>query len=436
MLPVVSWHFWDEAHNGRAQERAKQRYCTAYPTDVVCRPFTGGQCYDIYYDVYGFVFAPNYPLSNTEQKLGSALLGQINGIVRGIDHNGSSALYRLKYTRGNGSVVYQDMLSSSEPNSGVVISRVIIAYGNPDVCGNPPPLPWKDWPQAKRDRAVALLNDADWQRLATSMPVGGTLDPGDSVKAPKIGIPGQEWDNPNTPLDDRRFKSIPEEYPRPTFPDLDHDSDPDETDADDDNDGFLDPYDPQPRNPAVPTATIDAPSSPPDQPSNPPDSEPGEGVTGEGAFATEETLPYDPPSKVIGQLKPDSCVAASCRMAVYDSTTDDIPEAFLRDAAGVVKNEGAFLRDATNALAEHDIASRYESSLSPEELKSVTKNGAAIVAVSTPTTNGKHALIVDGFEGDYTLIRDPLPEEKGAAYKIKTEKFMNAWTGEAVIIEP
>ncbi len=156
----------------------------------------------------------------------------------------------------------------------------------------PPGLPWKDWPQAKRDAAVGLLNDADWQRLATSMPVGGTLDPGDSVKAPKIGIPGQEWDNPTTPLDDRRFKSIPEECPRPTFPDLDHDSDPDETDVDDDNDGFLDPYDPQPRNPAVPTANID---SPPDQPSDPPASEPGEGATGEGAFSAEETLPYDPP---------------------------------------------------------------------------------------------------------------------------------------------
>ncbi len=137
----VSWHYWNEAHNGQAQERAKQRYCAAYPTDVVCRPFTGGQCYDIYYDVYGFVFFPNYPLSNTEQKLGSALLGQINGIVSGIDYNGISTLYRLKYTRGNGSVVYKDMLSSAEPNSGVVISRVILVYGNPDVCGNPPPLP-------------------------------------------------------------------------------------------------------------------------------------------------------------------------------------------------------------------------------------------------------------------------------------------------------
>ncbi len=134
-------------------------------------------------------------------------------------------------------------------------------------------VPWKDWPQAKRDRAVTLLNDADWQRLATSMPVGGTLDPGDSVKAPKIGIPGQEWDNPNTSLDDRRFKSIPGEYPRPIFPDFDHDGDPDETDADDDNDGFLDPYDAEPRNPYVPRVSNDPPPPPEDDRTNQSDGE-------------------------------------------------------------------------------------------------------------------------------------------------------------------
>ena len=105
------------------------------------------------------------------------------------------------------------------------------------------------------------------------MPVGGTLDPGDSVKAPKIGIPGQEWDNPNTPLDDRRFKSIPGEYSRPIFPDFDHDGDPDETDADDDNDGFLDPYDTEPRNPYVPRASNDPPPPPEDDKTNQSDGE-------------------------------------------------------------------------------------------------------------------------------------------------------------------
>ncbi|KJH69773.1 hypothetical protein [Aliterella atlantica] len=477
----LGWHYWDEAHNGRAQDRAKQRYCAAYPTDVVCG-FPGGQNEDIwytteitYYQYYYYApagtsgvtrdrsnsndsLANPYPYSNIIRdrwgpytlrlsalgKIGTAKVLETEGRGYHIRLDSKDTYYaRLCGPYGSRCEPVQQMYhvtgaAGSAPHWAEILGVRVIGRedGQPDNSGNSPPLPWKDWPQAKRDAAVSLLNDTDWQRLATSMPVGGTLDPGDSVKAPVIGIPGQEWDNPNTPLDDRQFKSIPEEYPRPTFPDLDHDSDPDETDADDDNDGFLDPYDPQPRNPAVPTASIDSPSSPPDQPSEPPDSEPGEGTTGEGAFSAEETLPYDPPSKVIGQLKPDSCVAASCRMAVYDATGDDIPEAYVREAAGVVKDEGAYLRDATNALAEYDIASRYESSLSPEELKSATENGAAIVSVSTPTTGGRHALIVDGFEGDYALIRDPLPEGQGAAYKVRTEIFMNAWTREAVIIEP
>lgn len=143
--------------------------------------------------------------------------------------------------------------------------------GQPDNCGNPPPLPWKDWPQSKRDAAVALLNNSDWQRLITSMPFGGTLDPGDTAKAPKIVIPGQEWDNPNTPLDERRLKTVPGEYARPVVPDFDHDGDPDETDADDDNDGVIEPYDPEPRNPYVPRASSEPPPPPDDD--TPPQSE-------------------------------------------------------------------------------------------------------------------------------------------------------------------
>lgn len=91
------------------------------------------------------------------------------------------------------------------------------------------------------------------------MPVGGTQDPGDIVKARKILIPGQEWDNPNTLGNDRRLKTVPGEQARPVVPDFDHDSDPDETDADDDNDGILDPYDLGPRNPYVPTASNELP---------------------------------------------------------------------------------------------------------------------------------------------------------------------------------
>lgn len=94
------------------------------------------------------------------------------------------------------------------------------------------------------------------------------MDPGDKVKAPKIPIPGQEWDNPNTPWDDRRLKTVPGELARPVVPDFDHDTDPDETDQDDDNDGFIEPYDPEPRNPYVPRASSEPPSPPEDDRTN------------------------------------------------------------------------------------------------------------------------------------------------------------------------
>lgn len=44
----VGWHYWDEAHNGQAQNRARELYCAAHPSDKVCVPFTGGQCPVLY----------------------------------------------------------------------------------------------------------------------------------------------------------------------------------------------------------------------------------------------------------------------------------------------------------------------------------------------------------------------------------------------------
>lgn len=230
----VGWHYWNEAHNGRAQDRAKQRYCATYPTDTVCG-FT--------YRSYDYPFYMNGAERKGDPVTAVAPITHARGCFWG----GQSQC--TKYYDSTGRDIYQTDYRDSK-----------LARFEGPIDG----VPWKDWSQAKRDRAVSLLNDADWQRLTTSMPVGGTLDPGDSVKAPEIGIPGQEWDNPNTPLDDRRFKSIPEEYPRPTFPDFDHDGDPDETDADDDNDGFLDPYDLELRNPYVPRASSEPPPPPED----------------------------------------------------------------------------------------------------------------------------------------------------------------------------
>lgn len=62
--------------------------------------------------------------------------------------------------------------------------------GQPDTCGNPPPLPWKDWPQGKRDKAGDLLNDSNWQNLIDSMPVAKIFRPGDVANVATIVIPG------------------------------------------------------------------------------------------------------------------------------------------------------------------------------------------------------------------------------------------------------
>ncbi len=131
-------------------------------------------------------------------------------------------------------------------------------------------------------------------------------------------------------------------------------------------------------------------------------------------------------------------------MAIYDSTSSDLPESWIREAAKVEPGKGTAVKNAVNALAQFGVASHYEERLSPEALKAATENGPVIVTVKTSTTAyEEHALMVDGFEGDYALIRDPLPEGIGAAYKVKTESFMRAWTwgredgtGKAVIIEP
>lgn len=143
------------------------------------------------------------------------------------------------------------------------ITAVLRLDGKPDADGNPPPLSWKDWPQAKRDAAVKLLNRTDWQGFIETMPLVKVFRPGDTVNVPTIVIPGQNTDDPNTLEDDRRLKTVPGPYT--PLPDYDHDldGDPNPSDPDDDNDGEPDTSDPEPQNPSVTTAN-----------SNPPDPEP------------------------------------------------------------------------------------------------------------------------------------------------------------------
>lgn len=153
-----------------------------------------------------------------------------------------------------------------------------------------------------------------------------------------------------------------------------------------------------------------------------------------GAFTIDEVFPYHNAPTVFGQGKPDSCVAACCKMLLND---ENVPESDIRVAVKVVRGKGADIEDIPEALIllGASISYRYEAKLSFNEFRAATEQGPAVVSIKTLVTgHGIHAIIIDGFSDEMVLIRDPLPEFLGAAYHITTETFIQAWTGEAVIL--
>ncbi len=156
---------------------------------------------------------------------------------------------------------------------------------------------------------------------------------------------------------------------------------------------------------------------------------------GAGFFAAEKTWPYQPSQlglrPVSGQLKDDSCVAACVLTLLQSQGRDDLYEAMLR-AALDIQGEGALLSAAPYALQTFGstIAWVYRDDLTLNDLKQALAKGPAIVALRRGNL-GSHALLVDGIDSDsYVLIRDPLPELTGSAYKIAMKTFLPAWLPE------
>ncbi|MBW4620722.1 MAG: hypothetical protein KME17_15380 [Cyanosarcina radialis HA8281-LM2] len=183
-------HYWNLSQNQTAQDLAKQRFYQQNCTNPLNNPLCGSQI-----DVY-FQQLPNHQLVSTRIGYGQLYLA-----------------YKIGYCP---SIAYGWGTQYSGPTF-----LPFVATGNwtPECGGpwidlgtlflNPVDAPsWESWPEADREKAVDLLTAADWGQLASTMPVAGKLNPGETVRAPEIIIPGADTDDPNTPLIDERLPRV------------------------------------------------------------------------------------------------------------------------------------------------------------------------------------------------------------------------------------
>ncbi|NEU71428.1 hypothetical protein PI95_002245 [Hassallia byssoidea VB512170] len=249
-------YYWNQSQNEKAQEKAKEKYCAAYPTDLVCDAQA-----NVVYNIEATLHSTDGTYSYDYFYSGTAL-GSINYAEADADHwitGWSPPLIGIYNNDGirTGSLGWNYTGTGGYPVNewaqitGITITSITRQDEQPET----PPNLWKDWSQEKRDEAVRLLNDSDWQGLINSMPSAGILNPGDKINAPTIVIPGEETDDPNTPADERLLRKEHGFFTFPGNPDFDKDGIPDASDLDDDNDGTPDSSDPQPYNPNVPFAS-------------------------------------------------------------------------------------------------------------------------------------------------------------------------------------
>lgn len=163
-----------------------------------------------------------------------------------------------------------------------------------------------------------------------------------------------------------------------------------------------------------------------------------EKARGEGFFAKTETQNYQTPGSVIGQFYDDSCVAACCRMLLFD-TVGDIAEATLR--AALQTEQGAYLSAAPAVLWRFRLPGYvYRPTLTLDELQTATLQRPALVTVKHQLEDiDSHSLVIDRINAQAVFIRDPLPEGAGSAYSVAVETFLNVWlredeTGRAVVV--
>lgn len=160
-----------------------------------------------------------------------------------------------------------------------------------------------------------------------------------------------------------------------------------------------------------------------------------------GIFAAETLAPYTPKGALVGQLTPDSCVAGISRMLLRDPVKD-VPEAHLRIALQTDRT-GTDLHKLPAVLKQFGLSVHYvvREALSLEELVKAIIVGPGVVTVKVKRGSDLHAVIVDEIGEEWVAIRDPLPEGRGSAYRVRLNAFLRAWfyqepgRGFAVVIE-
>lgn len=208
------WHYWGQAQNDQAQNKARGKYCSAYLNDFVCT-------------IGGYTWQDPHANYVVRSAVGDRYTTQ---------YESSFVCTTIKVYFGTTLILHSCVATSTIQRDEGMVQK------------------WQKWDQEKRNQAVALLTDSDRQELIKSMPAGGTLNRGDKINAPTIVIPGQEEDDPNTPADERLLKKENGFFTAPGLPDFDQDGFSDQNDPDDDNDGTPDTNDSKPQNPNVPVA--------------------------------------------------------------------------------------------------------------------------------------------------------------------------------------
>ncbi len=165
-----------------------------------------------------------------------------------------------------------------------------------------------------------------------------------------------------------------------------------------------------------------------------------------GIFAAKPTAIYHPQGELLGQEQADSCVAACCRMLLFDYAPHLRKERWYSESSLRSELETT-AQGSTIALAVRVLQSggikhsyHYRCDVTPEQLSEATQFHPAIAIVHTSGYLGAHAIIIDGMDAVKVLIRDPLPERIGSAYALSLSEFLPVWLnpqtgcGKAVVV--